>query len=179
LVDVALSLQHPDGGFNPDGGGGACEDVDAVDILVNMYKQFDYKRSRIRIALRRSLRQVLEMQAPDGGFVYRRDQPFVHMGIAKTASPANQSNLFPTWFRIHTLALISEILTDETIVKVDWKFNNTCSMGWHYTWSREKHKLGWQDRTNESLIRWARRAKREYKALPVKLTAIRSRVTHS
>ena len=176
LVDVALSLQHPDGGFNPDGGGGACEDVDTVDILVNMYKQTDYKRSRIRIALRRSLRQILDMQAPDGGFVYRRDQPFIHMGITKTASPANQSNLFPTWFRIHTLALISEILTDERIVKVDWGFNNTCSMGWHPNWNKELHGLGWQDRTKETLVHWARRAKRGYHALPGKLAALRSRV---
>ena len=178
LIDVALSLQHPDGGFNPNGGGGACEDVDAVDILVNMYKQADYKRPQIRIALRRLLRQLLDMQAPDGGFVYRRHQPFVHMGITKTASPANQSNLFPTWFRIHTLALVSEILTDESVVKMDWGFNNTCSMGWHRTWNREVHDLGWQDRTNETFIRWARRVRHGYNALPGKFATLRSRVKH-
>jgi hypothetical protein len=159
LVEVALSLQHADGGFNPEGGGGACEDTDAIDILVNMYKQVDYKRPQVRIALRRSLRQILGMQMPDGGFVYRRDQPFVHMGVEKTASPANQSNLFPTWFRVHTLALISEILTDEPATQMAWRFNRTCSMGWHRPWNKDEHTLNGQDRREEAFIEWVRGAK--------------------
>jgi len=149
LIDVALSLQHADGGFHPDGGGGACEDTDTVDILVNMYKQTNYKHLHIRIALRRGLRHILQRRMPDGGFVYRLDKPFVHMGIQKTQSPANRSNLFPTWFRIHTIALISEILTDEPAIQWDWQFNNSCSMGWHRTWNKTTHRLSLQDRRAE------------------------------
>lgn len=48
LVDTVLSLQHWDGGFNPLGNAGACEDVDCVDILVNCYKRLDYRRPAIR-----------------------------------------------------------------------------------------------------------------------------------
>lgn len=151
LIDVALSLQHRDGGFNPNGGGGACEDTDAIDILVNMYKRVDYKRPQIRSALRRALRHILQRQMPDGGFVYRLNQPFVHMGVEKTASGPNQSNMFSTWFRIHTLALISEILTDELISQINWKFNDTCSMGWHCPWNKSNHIINWQDRKNELL----------------------------
>jgi hypothetical protein len=151
LVDVALSLQHPDGGFNPGGGGGACEDVDAIDILVNMYKRVDYRRIEIRIALRRALQHILQRQMPDGGFVYHLDKPFIHMGVGRTASPANRSNLFPTWFRVHTLALISEILTDEPVAGFDWRFNDTCSMGWHPGWDPNTHAINWWDRQVELL----------------------------
>jgi hypothetical protein len=158
LVDVALSLQHADGGFHPDGGGGACEDVDTVDILVNMYKQVNYKRPEIRIALRKGLQHILARQMADGGFVYRLDQSFVHMGVQKTASPPNQSNLFSTWFRVHTLALISQILTDEPVAQFNWQFNNSCSMGWHRPWETSKHVLAWPDRQAENLSQFTRRA---------------------
>lgn len=152
LVDVALSLQHSDGGFKPGGGGGACEDTDAIDILVNMYKQINYKRPQIRHALRKACRHILKMQMPDGGFVYRLNEPFFHMGIQKTASAPNQSNLFSTWFRVHTLALISEVLTDEQIIKFDWQFNNSCSMGWHRQWDKHQHTITFSDRIAEIFV---------------------------
>ena len=41
IIDTVLSLQHGDGGFHRHGGGGACEDVDGGDILVNLYKITD------------------------------------------------------------------------------------------------------------------------------------------
>ncbi len=157
LVHVALSLQHADGGFHPDGGGGACEDTDTVDILVNMYKQNNYRRPEIRIALRKGLQHILQRHMPDGGFVYRLRQPFVHLGIQKTASAANESNLFPTWFRIHTLALISEILTDEPVLQWEWRFNDSCSMGWHRRWKKPDHALGWADRQAETFDKIVRK----------------------
>jgi prenyltransferase beta subunit len=134
LVDTVLSLQHPDGGFSPNGGGGACEDVDAADILVNMYKLCDHRRQDIRAALKRLLDSLAPNHMADGGYLYRRDQAFSHMGILKTQSPANVSNLFATWFRVHSVALISEILADETVAQTAWRFNDVCSMGWHRSW---------------------------------------------
>jgi hypothetical protein len=77
----------------------------------------------------------------DGGFVYRLNQPFIHMGIKRTASGPNKSNLFSTWFRVHTLALISEILTGEYITQLNWQFNNSCSMGWHKKWDKNLNQL--------------------------------------
>jgi hypothetical protein len=141
LVDIALSLQHTDGGFHPEGGGGACEDIDAIDILVNLYKRYDYRRPQIRLALRRAIKHILRMRMDDGGFVYRLDKPFSHMGIRRTATEPNQSNMFPTWFRIHTLAIISEVLTDEPIAKGYWRFNDVCSMGWHRAWDKNVHRI--------------------------------------
>lgn len=152
LIDVALSLQHADGSFTPWGGGGACEDVDAVDILVNMYKQVPYRRPEIRLALRRALPHILSMQMKDGGFLYSANKPFIHMGIQKTASDANESNLFATWFRIHTLALMGEVLTDEPTGQLTWGFNSTCSMGWHPTWDKAANRIGRFERQEENWL---------------------------
>ena len=131
LINTVLALQHPDGGWNPNGGGGACEAVDAIHILANMYKQTDYRRSDIRRSLERALPSIIEKQMPDGGFVYRLDTPFSQMGIHKTSCPRNVSHLFPTWFYVHALALISQVVPDPRVKSVNWRFNDSCSMGWH------------------------------------------------
>lgn len=150
LVDTVLDLQHADGGFAPGGGGGACEDVDAIDILVNLYKRQDYRRADIRAALRHALGHLRRMQNPDGGFVYKRDQPHTHMGIPHTDVPPNTSAMFPTWFRVHTLALIAEVLTDEpALAGRPFQFNRACSMGWHKTWDRAAHRISRAERMRE------------------------------
>lgn len=138
LVDTVLGLQHLDGGFNRRGNRGACEDVDCVDILVHCYKRYDYRRADIRFALRRCKIHILKTQNPDGGFPYNRDQPQSHMGIPGTEAEPNISCAFPTWFRVHTLALIAEILPDEPEFEgVNFQFNKALSMGWHQS------PIGW------------------------------------
>lgn len=132
LINTVLDLQHQDGGFNPGGNAGACEDVDSVDILVNCYKRLDYRRAEIRHALRHCLRHILSTQNPDGGFPYNRNHPQTHMGIPGTEAPPNVSCTFPTWFRIHTLALIAQILPNEPSLKgIEFGFNTALGMGWH------------------------------------------------
>jgi hypothetical protein len=158
-VDTVLSLQHPDGGFAPDGGGGACEDVDAVDILVNLYKRFDYRRPEIRWALRRTLRHLLALQNPDGGFPYGRyrpGDPITHMGVPGTLTRQGDSAAFPTWFRVHTLALLAEVLTDEPALSGSLRFSSCLSMGWHQPWPTVEHVLGPADAEAEMALRFRR-----------------------
>lgn len=131
IIDSVLSLQHPDGGFDPNGGGGACQDVDCADILVKLGVDLGYRQDDIRRALRRLLPSVIEKMAPDGGFVFRWGEPFIHHGLLWTYTPPNVPDLFSTWFRTHTVALISQVLTDEPVAQVPWRFNGVCSMGWH------------------------------------------------
>lgn len=159
LVDTVLGLQHVDGGFNPNGNGGACEDVDCVDILVNLYKQQDYRRAEIRYALRRCLQHILEIQNPDGGFPYNRNQPQSHMGIPGTKASPNQSTAFATWFRVHTMALMAEILLDQPELQSSFRFTNTLSMGWHRPWNKSEHQLTVWDRNQEKPFerRWQRK----------------------
>lgn len=158
LVNTVLSLQHPDGGFAPDGGGGACEDVDAVDILVNLYKQQDYRRPDIRLALRRCLRLLLALQNPDGGFPYsgyRPKDPISHMQVPGTHTRRGTSAMFPTWFRAHTLALIAQVLTDEPPLQHPFRFSSALSMGWHRPWPTQDHPLGPLDLAEEHrAARW-------------------------
>lgn len=149
LIDTTLALQHPDGGFHPGGGGGACEDVDAVDILVNMYKLHKYRRPEIRYALRKVLRSITIKQMPDGGFVYRLNESFRHMGMLATETDPNNSNMFATWFRVHALALIAEILNNKIKSEFNWKFNTTLSMGWHRQSSATDVSIGFIDRLSE------------------------------
>jgi len=131
LVDTVLSLQHVDGGFSNSWGGGTCQDVDAVDILVNMYKKFPYRRDDIITALRRNFISVMERLTSEGGFADSLDRDFRHMGMEYTYTPKNKANIFSTWFGVHTLLLISEILELPSTKGIDYQFNPSCSMGWH------------------------------------------------
>jgi hypothetical protein len=157
LIDTVLSLQHFDGGFAPAGGGGACEDTDAVDILVNLYKLYDYRHPAIRAALRRCLDHLLGLQNADGGFPYNKRHDFSHMGIPRTRCRAGESNMFATWFRVHTIALISEVLTDdERLDGLNLRFTSFLSMGWHRAWDRDVHRLAGRDRAAEAFSEAAR-----------------------
>jgi len=135
LIDTTLALQFRDGGFSREAGGGACEDVDAVDILVNCYKLVDYRRPDIRVAVRRCVRLIESQQNPDGGFPYKRNQAWSHLGVPATSAVPNQSHAFGTWFRVHTIALAAQILgyeMPEGYRKLG--FNEALSMGWHRGW---------------------------------------------
>jgi len=155
LVDTVLALQHFDGGFSPSGGGGACEDVDAVDILVNLYKINDYRRADIRYALRRCLKLIRSIQQPDGGFPYKLNQLQSHMGIPDTKAGKNVSTTFATWFRVHTLALIAEILTDDMeLQKQAFRFNQQLSMGWHKSWDKSLQIIDKQSLAKEKSYRF-------------------------
>ncbi len=132
LLDTTLGLQYFDGGFARHKGGGACEDVDAVDILVNLTKITEYKRAIVYESLVQCKKHLLNLQNSDGGFPYSNHRSVSQMGLPKTFAEANESNLFSTWFRCHTLSLISEILIDHPDLDA-WRlnYNPTLSMGWH------------------------------------------------
>ncbi len=130
-IDTVLRLQHPDGTFTRRGGGGACEDVDAVDMIVNCYRRTGHRPRAVRFALADCLDAILQNRMPDGGFVYVRNQPLIQSGLQRTYCPPNTSNLFATWFRVHTIALICGIVRDHPLASIPWQFNRVCSMGWH------------------------------------------------
>jgi hypothetical protein len=153
LVDVVLELQHPDGGFAEYRGGGACEDVDCVDILVNLYKLYDYRRADIRFALRKCLNHLWTLQRSDGGFPSSRlEKTHIHMGIPATKTSMEHCGMFETWFRVHTFTLIAEILTDEPRLHTGFVgFNSALSMGWHPAYNRNEHPISTNDRRAERI----------------------------
>ena len=57
--------------------------------------------------------------------------------------------MFATWFRVHTIALIAEVLTDDQLGEAQWEFNTSCSMGWHRTWDKSLHRISPMQRQAE------------------------------
>lgn len=122
-VDATLSLQDPaSGGFALDGSSGACEDIDAAFILANAYLLQDYRRDDIERALARVLGTILQHQNPDGGLVYRRGKPYVY-GHPLMSSGVDESALFPSWFRLLSIALINQLIPHPKADPTPWKFN--------------------------------------------------------
>lgn len=133
LVDTVLDLQHDDGGFAPRGGGGACEDADAVYILASMTKTDAYRRDDITAALTKCFDHILALQNPDGGFPYNKTRFQSHMGIEDTKASAGISTMFATWFRVHTIAMIADVVGIPSLSNSQLRFNKAPSMGWFPT----------------------------------------------
>jgi hypothetical protein len=127
-IDTVLATQNPRGGFgwgvhNPADPSisSACEDIDSIDPLCHMLPLTDYRRTDIHTALARAADWVLTNQMPDGGFVFIRDIPFEYGHLA-LRSEAGQGALFPTWFRLLSLALIGRAMPDHPLGRVPWQF---------------------------------------------------------
>jgi hypothetical protein len=115
-IDTVLDTQNPLGGFgwgvhNPSEPfmSSACEDIDSIDPLCRMSMLSSYRRAEIQAALQRAKIWVTGQQAEDGGFVFMRGAAFEY-GHPQLTSAAGQGALFPTWFRLLSLALIDRAL---------------------------------------------------------------------
>ncbi len=127
-IDTVLATQNPYGGFgcgvhNPAEPfmSSACEDIDSIDPLCRMMQLTDYRRADIEVALTRAADWVLTNRMADGGFVFIRNQPFVY-GHPALRSEAGQGAMFPTWFRLLSLALIGKALPSHELGRVPWRF---------------------------------------------------------
>lgn len=127
-IDTVLATQNPLGGF---GWGihnaaapfmsSACEDIDSIDPLCRMMQATTYRRSEIHAALRKAADWVMTNQMPDGGFVFLRDMPFEYGHLALRGE-AGQGAMFPTWFRLLSLALIGKTIPDHPLGRIPWQF---------------------------------------------------------
>ena len=109
IIDIILLSQNKYGGFGEKLNSSACEDIDAIDTLIYLSKQTDYRNNDINNAVRRGLIFILSNQNEDGGFVFRRDEPLWY-GHETMSSKKNESALFPTWFRTLSLAYICNFI---------------------------------------------------------------------
>jgi hypothetical protein len=71
IIDSTLQLVCRDGLFVYGGGGGSCEDMDAIDILVRCSLCTDYRAEELRQVLLDAARMIYSGQRPDGGFSWR------------------------------------------------------------------------------------------------------------
>jgi len=109
IIDSTLSLQQEDGLFSPRGGGGACEDIDAIDTLVNVYQRTSYRRSDIVRTLMRALPALLASQNEDGGFVYARRRRFHLNGWVRLFTFMKEDHCTFKW----RLRLMGTVLRDQ------------------------------------------------------------------
>jgi hypothetical protein len=126
-IDTVLTTQNPSGGFgwgvhNPADPflSSACEDIDSIDPLCRMLQLTDYRRADIVAALTRAADWVLTNQAQDGGFVFVRDRPFEY-GHPELRGETNRGAMFPTWFRLLSLALIGRALPEHALGRLPWR----------------------------------------------------------
>jgi hypothetical protein len=141
-IDTVLATQNPSGGFgwgvhNPAERfiSSACEDIDSIDPLCRMMQLSDYRRTDIEAALEKAADWVLTNQMPDGGFVFIRDVPFEY-GHPAMRGEVNQGAMFPTWFRLLSLALIGKALPEHPLGWVPWQFVRCPGMQF---WNSEKN----------------------------------------
>jgi hypothetical protein len=107
LIDLTLRTQTKLGGFGWRLNSSACEDIDAVFMLVKLSELTDYRRDDICQALQKAFVWILANQNPDGGFVFSRNEPFVY-GHELLSSQKNESHLFATWFRSLSIAYLAD-----------------------------------------------------------------------
>ncbi len=108
LIDNILRTPNIFGGFGTKFNSSACEDIDSIDLLARLNKITSYKNEEIKFALIKALHWVLSNFNEDGGAVFRRGEQFYY-GHQQMSSKINESALFPTWFRILSLAYLSKI----------------------------------------------------------------------
>jgi hypothetical protein len=161
IIDSTLSLQQPDGLFDPHGGGDACLDVDAIDVLVKLSLVTDHRRADVEAALERAYHGLLGNRDEDGGFCRGRQRPYPDksrkrrivegLGLdrllgrpyeppkeiwyysdwTKMPFDIRRSDLWSTWFRSFGVALISTHLPARFPSDVRWKFRGLPALGWH------------------------------------------------
>lgn len=107
IVHYTLATQNELGGFGVSANSSACEDIDSVDILVRLAPHVPERKADIDAALKAAFSWVLCNQVGDGGFVFRLYEPLTY-GHKEMANAANSGAMFPTWFRILTLAYLAK-----------------------------------------------------------------------
>lgn len=108
-IDLLLKTQNPLGGFGVQLNSSACEDIDSIYPLIRFSKITDYRKEEVDLALKRAFPFVLANMNDDGGFVFRRNEPF-HYGHKEMYSGYNESSMFATWFRTLCLAYLVNYL---------------------------------------------------------------------
>jgi len=117
IVDNCLTVQNKYGGFGIYPNSSACEDMDAIYMLVQAHLVTDYRRDDIEKALKKALKWILINMNEDGGFVYRRFESRKY-GHELMYSGKNESDMFSTWFRTLSIAYISKVIP----IKLEFNF---------------------------------------------------------
>ena len=124
IIDSCLATQNRLGGFGVQLNSSACEDIDSIDPLVRLSLKTDYRHGEILIALERALVWVLVNWNPsDGGWVFRRHQPYDIVPHKCMWADKDQSFMAYTWFRMLSLAYLSKALPEMSVAGCRWQWS--------------------------------------------------------
>ena len=127
-LDTVLATQNPAGGFgwgvhNPAAPfvSSACEDIDSLDPLARMLGQTAHRRADVQAAIRTGARWVLTNQVADGGLVFVKGRAFEY-GHPQLRGEADRGAMFPTWFRLLSLAIADTAVPGSVSGHIPWQF---------------------------------------------------------
>jgi hypothetical protein len=155
IIDTTLAIQRPDGFFKS-GGGGACEDLDAVHTLIMMRLTTTYRGSDVSAALQSCSNAIIRYQQPDGGFrnynvvtepwqkkalrsgrlhhilLDRRppDSTWRCGGWKPLSCPVTESDTWAAWFRPLSLKLIADH-SGQSESNGRGRYRRLPGLGWH------------------------------------------------
>lgn len=118
IVDQVLKTQNSFGGFGVSANSSACEDIDSIDILCRLATSAPERKADIDESLLKALGWVLCNQVDDGGFVFRLYEAFTY-GHQEMSSGRDQGAMFPTWFRLLSLAYLARYFGRNELFKVN------------------------------------------------------------
>lgn len=132
-VRSTLSLQEPSGLWG-EPGGGPCEDLDAVDILVKLSCAPE-DEERVQVALERALSALRACRNDDGGYRWLSPQPgvrgreHVYSGLPTLKTTSARGDLWSCWFRPLAIALAEDRLGRSS----SWplRYRRMPLLGWH------------------------------------------------
>ena len=110
IVIAVLKTQNSFGGFGVKFNSSACEDIDSIYILLSFREMCSLDMQfQIDEGLSRAYSWILFNKNNDNGYFFRIFEEFKY-GHVQTSMEKNESGLFPTWFRILSLAYLDKIL---------------------------------------------------------------------
>jgi glycosyltransferase involved in cell wall biosynthesis len=136
LIDSTLALQQPDGMFGPALGGGACEDLDAIDVLVLASRSSQYRADDVRRALVRAFWAIWNTQNADGSFGYAvrtTAETYRFSSWEPMEVELRAGDTWATWFRLLALATIRELYPNDVPDLGSWQFRRWPALGYHRT----------------------------------------------
>jgi hypothetical protein len=133
-LQSTLTLQEKSGLFGGPGGG-PCEDLDAIDILVKLEPGSSAQERSVQRALERALSGLRSCRLPSGGYSWwpaRAELPHrivTYSNLPDMQTRTDAGDIWSAWFRPLAIALIQERLG----VARDWKacFRRLPLLGWH------------------------------------------------
>ncbi|MBU4211468.1 MAG: hypothetical protein KKD33_02675 [Verrucomicrobia bacterium] len=121
IIDSMLSMQTAQGGFGIHENTSGCEDIDAIDPLCRFCLKTEYRRQDILAALSRTIAWVLSNRVVDNGFVFIKNKEMFY-GSKLMYSGAHEGSSFATWWRMLSLAIMSQVVKEHPFAAYPWQF---------------------------------------------------------